>query len=291
MNPAPAGSRAAAEGIDQQDRLEAYLNRGMNQVQGWLDPFSAQAVAAVGREQRKLGLRGSVGEIGVHHGRLFILLYLLSATDERSFAVDVFSDQAQNVDGSGRGNEAIFLGNVVRHAGGSDRVEIYACDSNTLEPDDIGSRAGPCRLISVDGGHTADTTENDLRLADALLIEGGVCILDDYFNPMWPDVSAGAARYLLSPGARLHPFLITPNKLFLCAGEFDAGSYRAVIAHAFPWRRSGENFMFGRKVAIYGIDPPDLMGRLERRLSQGPLRPLLRPLYHRLRRLMGKEQA
>ncbi|MGI8853311.1 MAG: class I SAM-dependent methyltransferase [Methyloceanibacter sp.] len=136
----------------------------------------------------------------MHHGRLFILLYLLSAPEERAFAVDVFSDQTRNVDESGRGNEAIFLSNLFRHAGGSERVELFACDSNQLRPEDIKSRVGRCRLISVDGGHTADTTENDLRLADALLIEGGVCILDDYFNPMWPDVSSGAARYFLSPG-------------------------------------------------------------------------------------------
>ena len=183
-----------------QDLLEAYLSRGMNQVQGWLDSFSARAVAAIGREQQRLGLTGAVGEIGVHHGRLFILLYLLSAPEERAFAVDVFSDQTRNVDESGRGNEAIFLSNLFRHAGGSERVELFACDSNQLRPEDIKSRVGRCRLISVDGGHTADTTENDLRLADALLIEGGVCILDDYFNPMWPDVSSGAARYFLSPG-------------------------------------------------------------------------------------------
>ena len=97
-----------------QDLLEAYLSRGMNQVQGWLDSFSARAVAAIGREQQRLGLTGAVGEIGVHHGRLFILLYLLSAPEERAFAVDVFSDQTRNVDESGRGNEAIFLSNLSR---------------------------------------------------------------------------------------------------------------------------------------------------------------------------------
>lgn len=274
-----------------QDLLEAYLSRGMNQVQGWLDSFSARAVAAIGREQQRLGLTGAVGEIGVHHGRLFILLYLLSAPEERAFAVDVFSDQTRNVDESGRGNEAIFLSNLSRHAGGSERVELFACDSNQLRPEDIKSRVGCCRLISVDGGHTADTTENDLRLADVLLIEGGVCILDDYFNPMWPDVSAGAARYFLSPGIRLHPFLIIPDKLFLTAGEGDAEEYLAVMARMFPWRPSGENAMYERKVAIYGIDPPDLAGRMQLRLAQGPLRPLLRPVYHRLRRMMQRGQA
>jgi hypothetical protein len=276
---------------ERQRRLDAYLARGLHQVEGWLDPFSARAVATIGLEQRRLGLAGAVGEIGVHHGRLFILLYLLSTPSERAFAVDVFGDQAQNVDGSGRGSESTFIRNLLRHAGGRERVEIFACDSNALSASEIETRVGRCRLISVDGGHTAETTENDLRLADALLVEGGVCILDDYFNPMWPDVSSGAARYLLSPGCRLHPFLITPNKLFLQAGKAHAETYVAAVASAFPWRRSGENRMFGCKVAIFGIDPPDLAGRLQLRLAQGPLRPLLRPLYHRLRRLVRRDDV
>ncbi|HEV2069230.1 MAG TPA: hypothetical protein VGR26_05515 [Acidimicrobiales bacterium] len=33
---------------------------------------------------------GSVGEIGVHHGKLFLLAYLASRRDEAAFAVDVF---------------------------------------------------------------------------------------------------------------------------------------------------------------------------------------------------------
>jgi hypothetical protein len=242
-------------------------------------------IAHLGATQTELGLRGSVGEIGVHHGRLFILLYLMCTGAERAFAVDVFADQERNVDGSGRGNEAIFTRNLERHAGTRDRLDLFPCDSNTLAPSEIEARTGRCRMISIDGGHTAATTENDLRLAEDLLMEGGIAVLDDYFNPLFPDVSTGAARYFSSAGRRLAPFLITPGKLFLCAGSPDA--YLASVWRTFAWRRVKESAMFGSPVVVYGIDPPRLVDRLVLRVAAGPLRPYLRPAYRAVRRVIG----
>jgi hypothetical protein len=55
-----------------------------------------------------MGITGNVAEIGVHHGRLFILLYLLTSPDERALAVDLFSGQERNIGSSGHGGPGTF---------------------------------------------------------------------------------------------------------------------------------------------------------------------------------------
>ncbi len=271
----------------QQVAREAYLSGGMNAVEGWLHPFSARAIAVLSDIQIETGVHGAVGEIGVHHGKLFIVLYLTRSKDERAFAVDVVGQQELNTDRSGRGDEARFISNLDRHAGGHDAVEIFACDSNALTAEEVTSRAGICRIVSIDGGHTADTTENDLRLCADLLAEGGIAIIDDYFHPLWPDVSCGVARYLMAPGSTLAPFMVTPNKLFLCRPTW-AGRYADAMRQRFRWDISKESRMFGADVVVLGIMPEDAASRVKLKLSTGPFAPYLRPIYRSYRRLLGR---
>ncbi|HEX7000004.1 MAG TPA: hypothetical protein VF322_17865, partial [Gammaproteobacteria bacterium] len=83
-----------------------YIRRHMASVDGWLHRTSAEAIAA-------LGQGGNAAEIGVHHGKLFILLSLLC---DHAYAIDVF-DSALNVDGSGAGDRTIFERNMARYGG------------------------------------------------------------------------------------------------------------------------------------------------------------------------------
>jgi hypothetical protein len=86
-----------------QGKLNAYARHGHHLVKGWLVPGAAEAIILLSQEQRDHGLQGGVAEIGVHHGRLFILLYLLGSRNEPSVAIDIFKKQQLNVDRSGAG--------------------------------------------------------------------------------------------------------------------------------------------------------------------------------------------
>ena len=195
-------------------RVQAYLRKGSRHVPGWLHGHSARFIADLSDIQKRKGLSGSVGEIGVHMGRLFILLHLTRAPGETSFAVDVFGDQHLNVDRSGAGDREKFLANVARWGGSTDGIELIQKSSLAVRPEEILNRAGRCRLLSIDGGHTEECVLNDMRLAEAVLQDHGIVILDDYFHPSWPDVSTGTARYALDPSTRLRPLAITSGKLF-----------------------------------------------------------------------------
>src|SRR5262245_17809599 len=125
-------------------KLCLYLARGAP-VQGWLDPYSASFIAALSLAQTRMGVGGGLGEIGVHHGRLFVILKLTAAPKENVFALDVFDSQHLNSDRSGRGSERIFLRNLQRW-GVATGVEIIKNSSLNVRPEEITSRVGFCRL-------------------------------------------------------------------------------------------------------------------------------------------------
>ena len=244
-----AASSQSDPAAARRDRLERYLRDGLDAVEGWLDPFSARFVATISEIQRQAGWRGSSGEIGIHHGKLFLVLRL--ATDEPCFAIDVFEQQHLNKDDSGYGNRRAFLANLERWAGSDHGVTIIAKSSLDVTAPEIVGPCGRVRLLSIDGGHTEDCVSSDLRLAEKVLHPYGVAIADDYFNPSWPAVSVGVARHCLDPDSWLRPFAISPNKLYLARIEH-AALYRDRLrtSHAGHFRKEAE--MFGARVDVYG---------------------------------------
>lgn len=230
---------------------QAYLKRGYRTVGGWLFPYSATFIDEIGVLQRRSGITGAVGEIGVHHGKLFILMALGRHSGEQAIAIDIFDDQHLNLDGSGAGDRAIFEDNMQRWLGRDEDVTILQRSSFDVCPADILDAVGPLRLASIDGGHTEDCVINDFGLIESVLAPKGVVILDDYFNEYWPDVASGVARYLLDPGARLRPFAITPNKTyFTFAG--DVPFYRGALRGLCGYHYEKTARIFGCDVDIYG---------------------------------------
>lgn len=237
------------------DPRQAYLKRGYRRIGGWLFPYSARFIDTLLDLQLEAGVHGAVGEIGVHHGKLFILLALGSRPDEATFAIDVFGDQHLNRDGSGAGDREIFLSNTRRWLGrGSDHLEVLQQSSLDVRPEELLRRIGPVRIASIDGGHTEDCVINDLTLVQAVLAPKGVVILDDHFNEFWPEVSSGVARYLYDPAARLRPFAITPNKTYFAAAE-DVAFYRRSLRSRNDYYYEKSAQLLGNDLDIFGIQP------------------------------------
>lgn len=256
------------------ERQRRYLKHGLRRVSGWLDPFSAVVIADLLAHQTAIGVRGGIAEIGVHHGKLFLLAYLALRTDELGLAIDVFERQELNLDHSGAGDRERFVANVRRHAGDDRALRIIARSSLEVRPADICEALGTCRFFSVDGGHTEECTLNDVRLADASVHEAGIVVVDDYFNACWPEVSVGIARYMATPDRALVPFLITPNKIFFCRAGLSASYRDAIHARHRPLFDKTVSF-FGHRTELYGVGLPHRwlypVRRLKRRLQGRPL--------------------
>jgi hypothetical protein len=98
------------------DSRARYLEHGQRQVDGWLNKFSAQYISSLDAIQEAAGETGAVAEIGVHHGKLCVLLALCARARESCLAIAVFEDQHFNVDRSGLGNKVKFLHNMQKWA-------------------------------------------------------------------------------------------------------------------------------------------------------------------------------
>jgi hypothetical protein len=198
-------------------------------VQGWLSELGLVLIDAIEAEQREMGVDGGVAEIGVHHGKLFVLLSLLRREGEGALALDLFEDQERNIDHSGKGDRVLFDRNLRRWGADRGHVVIHQTDSFDLDSAAVTALLGSrVRLFSVDGGHTADLTEHDLETAVGALSDGGVVILDDCFSELFPAVSEGAQRFL-----RAHADVVCVggggNKTFITARDH-APRYRAALA-------------------------------------------------------------
>jgi hypothetical protein len=248
-------------------RVARYIRHGKFYVEGWLRTEAALTIAALNERQRALDAKGGIAEIGVHHGKLFILLYLLGRAPERAVAIDLFEDQHLNIDLSGSGDLAKFHRNLARHTDGA-RLVLYQGNSMDLSGADLVRLAeGPLRFISVDGGHTAEITAHDLAVADAALAEGGIIVLDVAFNEQWPGVADGVQRHF-ARRPNLMPFAIGANKTYFCRPSH-RDAYRAAAAAVASDATMPE--FLGEPVAFLQFTRPQLRNRLKGRLAGSPV--------------------
>ena len=166
---------------------------------------------------------GSVGEIGVHHGKFWLPIATFSLSFEPAVAVDLFEDQEKNFDGSGHGSKRVFLKNALDMLGlEQDQVTLLAGDSMALSGRYFNAQGLPkFRLLSVDGSHSLETTLHDMTLAACLLRDGGIMVVDDVVifpegsdRFPWSGVPSAVFPWVLSQD-RFAPFLWAHNKLYL----------------------------------------------------------------------------
>ncbi len=250
-----AERRLAPEGsaLDDAQRrlnpLQHYASKGIASVDGWLGHDVVLPLIELSKQQRRDSISGGAAEIGIHHGQLFILLALMTEGDERSVGIDLFEDQANNIDNSGLGSRDALEQNMARALVDRSRVDLIQGNSMDLTAAEIVSAAArPVRLFSVDGGHTPELTTNDLHLAEQSLAPGGIVILDDAFSPVWPGVIQGLITFLDEETA-LTPFGLIGNKTLLC-DRSSAATYRSVLAKFEGHFIYREDSLFGANVTI-----------------------------------------
>ncbi|NNE96459.1 MAG: glycosyltransferase, partial [Acidimicrobiales bacterium] len=207
--------------------LNDYIAGGFDRVSGWMAAAPVQTLRDLSAAQEQ---GGHVAEIGIHHGQTFILLALLCGPDEVAVGFDLFENQTENIDGSGLGDREQLEQNLAAAGVPDNRVILETKNSLRLEPDHLLRIAGGrIRLFSVDGGHTAAVTANDLWVADRTLAKGGIVILDDAFSPVWPGVGEGMHNYLRHWSCELIPFGVVDNKTYLTNAVSAAEKYRSVL--------------------------------------------------------------
>ena len=190
--------------------LEKY-KENFQAVQGWADTKLFDTIGLI--DKSGINRKGGIAEIGVHHGKFYILLNQVVNPLDTSYAIDVFGMQHLNIDKSGEGNEFIFRQNLKdydKHKGENTRILCMDSLSFTNQIPDAS-----LRFVSIDGGHTVEHTINDLKIAERLIANEGVIILDDIMGVYWCGVTEGYIKYSMTHPT-IVPFAMGHNKLYLC---------------------------------------------------------------------------
>jgi len=194
--------------------LTTYKQTGFDQVEGWCNHALFDIVDYL--DNLDFNKSGGCLEVGVYQGKFFILLNSVIDPKYQSMALDIFGDQFLSLDQYGIKNLAAFRGNLEKfdaHQGTNTTiVQADSTDSQLVEKFDI--KPGSFRFISVDAGHSVEHTVSDLHLANRLVSNEGVVILDDFFHWHWPEVTEGAGRFLDS-NPTLVPFAMGYKKVVL----------------------------------------------------------------------------
>jgi SAM-dependent methyltransferase len=215
-------------------RLIEYRDGDFQKIEGYGTPDVLNVLLpAIMTFHEAIGLNGDVGEIGVHHGRLFCALDALRSKGERCIGADVFEWQDMNVDASGKGNRLIFEANIKKLSHDPDSIEVYQGDSLDLRfRRHLADKDYQFRIVSIDGGHTVQHAMSDLRVVEDCLKEGGVILLDDFMNPGFPGVTEAVYQYLHGD-TKLCPVWTVSSKLVFVSIS-NANRLRAHIASYVP---------------------------------------------------------
>ena len=209
------------------DPIAAYCLRGYESVEGWLQPGATSLIWSLIEVQKYERISGDIAEIGVWHGKLFILLSLSLAPSEKASAVDPF-------DMPGYPNfVAAFQRTLAEFEIPPEKVVTHQMKSQQIPLGRASSFLGErVRLISLDGDHRRASIVHDLRLSKEVLSDFGVVVVDDIFSAWVPSVTEGIIDFLRQEAGDLVPFAVAASDGPLTTG----------CAKVFLCKRSAESF-------------------------------------------------
>jgi hypothetical protein len=235
----------------------------VERIEGWLDRYAAVRTIDLLHFQEAGGVRGPVYEVGLYHGKYFVVL-LRSAvrTGDRCVGIDSF-DYVPREQFDRDFAEQARLADLGRIG----PVDIRILDGPSRAWSDVhilAALGAAARFISIDGSHEHDDVLWDLQIAGRLLSEAGIIAADDYLNPACLGVNEAINRYLIAT-PDVVPFANVANKLFLArpswAEHYREQLERCIIAEqteprsefyrqqiATGGRRNVEPILFGRRV-------------------------------------------
>jgi hypothetical protein len=156
---------------------------------------------------------------------------------------------------AGRGSTSSLLRNLENVGIPETSMTVIGGNSMYLTAENFTSRSLPAfRLLSVDGGHSLETTLHDMMLASCLLRDGGLMILDDVHHPTWQGVLEAMVHFSFAQ-QRLVPILLGYNKAWFAtashAQEYKEfirmhnSTFQCVHLHASRRVMAGADYCYG----------------------------------------------
>jgi len=172
-------------------------------TEGWFSPEAAATWDALLCFQERRRQSGWLGEIGVYMGKSASLLALHRDREQLLGLIDIdFPRDARA---------------LLDPLAPAERVSYLEERSSRLDGDPrVAGWMHRFRWFHIDGEHTGQALTNDLRLALRWLDDHGIACIDDFFSPMYPQLTQAVFRFVDAHPHELTPFLVGYNKCYLC---------------------------------------------------------------------------
>ena len=204
--PGPISTRndgSSARAIDLPTDLYQRFLQLFDNTPGWFYHESAGIWDTLLTYQEATNNIGNMLEIGVYQGKSAGMLALHRRGEESCVLVDVLplTQVRQRIEQAVPGVKCEYLQEMSQFLMRHPFVREAARDF---------------RWIHIDGEHSAQAVYNDLALAETLLSDRGIIVLDDFFSPFYPQITQALFRFLDANPGRLTLILCGFNKGYLC---------------------------------------------------------------------------
>lgn len=191
-----------ARALNFEERAEA-----LERIEGWFSSLSHATWDVLLAYQQDLGVLGNLLEIGVWHGRSAAVLASYQRDGETLALIDPMMQTDRITEAFARVGVTLA---PERHA----LLENRTSDMTAAR--DLWDLQRSVRFMHIDGEHTASGVQRDLELAHDLLRDDAVCVLDDFFNVSYPQVTQALYEYLAQHPGHFRLFLGSTRKGYLC---------------------------------------------------------------------------
>ena len=193
--------------------VEAFHCNFVDKIEGWLDPFTGRRTSELLDYQNRIGVHGSIYEVGIYKGKyLSVLLRSVLLSGDRIFGIDVFNAITRSeFDSYFRSMMGIEF-----------ELEILEGLSTSWSAYDLAKIfGGEIRFVSIDGSHEYEDVLWDLKVASTVAAPACIISADDFFNPECLGTNQ-AINYFLSQTDEFKPFAYLTGKLFMCRTAYVA---------------------------------------------------------------------
>lgn len=222
-----------------------YINNKLMDIEGWLHVVSQFMIPILDFAQKKRNIQGDFIEIGIWHGKTFILFNHLVEAGELVHGIDI-SIKKEFIDNIQKNKNERFGGTSY----------IYSeCNSKDLDLKQLKAKHPNIRMFHVDGYHTYEIAHNDLSIAIGSTSDDGIIILDDIFSATVPGVTHAFFELSGRTECGFFPFAIGGSKIYMCKKHMIT-YYREMLFEYMPMKSSNGkdvDILFGNKIAIYDL--------------------------------------
>lgn len=196
-------------------------------LEGFFLPLAMATWDLLFAAQDSAGLSGGLLEIGVFKGKSAALGAMYMKPGEPCYFLDL-----HETPGAKAAVEKIRSAN-------NHFLKMNSADA--LNDPALAAARGALRWIHIDGEHTGYATRTDLHTAAALLSDGGLICVDDFFSFKYPQLTAAVYSFLFERPMEFRMVMAAANKCYICRAGWAARYDAYIREHAVSHLSVGDN--------------------------------------------------